>query len=176
VRENTAAIDIGDDDDRTIDDLGEAHVGDVAGAQIDFGRATGAFDDDAVVGVVEALPGLEHGLHRPRLVFVVIAGIQVSVRLALDDHLRMPVGRGLEQDRIEVDMGRHARRQRLQRLGAADFAAIDGDGRIERHVLRFKGRDAQPATGQNAADGCGQHRFSGIGRAALDHQGGNGFL
>ena len=61
-------------------------------------------------------------------------------------------------------------RERLQRLGAADLAAIDGDRRVERHVLRLERRNAHAAPGQYAADCRGEHRFPGVGSATLNHQ------
>ena len=57
---------------------------------------------------------------------MVSLGIEISRHLAVDDDLRPLVGRGLEQDRIEVDVCRHAGGQGLQCLGAADFAASMG--------------------------------------------------
>jgi hypothetical protein len=42
--ENPATVDVGNEDHRAIDRLGKAHVGDVAVAQVDLGRRTGAFD------------------------------------------------------------------------------------------------------------------------------------
>jgi hypothetical protein len=62
--EDAAAVDVGDQDHRAVDGFGEAHVGDVAVAQVDLGRAAGAFDEHAVVLRAQALPGFEHGLHR----------------------------------------------------------------------------------------------------------------
>jgi hypothetical protein len=94
----------------------------------------------------------------------------------VDDHLRPLVGRRLEQHRIEVGVRRHAGRQRLQRLRAADLAAIDGDRRIERHVLRLERRDAHAAAVQDAAQGGDQRRFAGVGSAALNHQAGGAAL
>jgi hypothetical protein len=45
-----------------------------------------------------------------------------------------------------------------KRLGAADLAAIDGDRRIERHVLRLERRDAHAAAVQDAAQRGHQRR------------------
>ncbi len=41
--DHAAAVDIADQHHRRIGRAGEAHVGDVAGAQVDLGRAAGAF-------------------------------------------------------------------------------------------------------------------------------------
>ena len=46
-------------------------------------------------------------------------------------------------------LGAHARRAGLQRLGAADLAAILGDGGVVRHVLRLeRARPGEPAIGE----------------------------
>jgi hypothetical protein len=58
---------------------------------------------------------------------VVVARVEVGQGFAVDDHLRPLVGRRFEQDRIEVGVRRDTGRQRLQRLCAADLAAVDGD-------------------------------------------------
>ena len=39
-----AALDIGDQHHRQIGGFGESHVGDIAGPEVDLGRAAGAFD------------------------------------------------------------------------------------------------------------------------------------
>ena len=170
VGENAAAVDVGDDDHRAVDDLREAHVGDVAGTQVDLGRAAGTLDYDAVVAGAQAFPRFKHRLHRAWFVLVVIAGVEVGVCLAVDDHLRPFVGRGFQENLVEVDVGGHAGSERLQCLGAADFATINGDRRVERHVLRLERRNAHAAPGQYAADRRGEHRFPGVGSATLNHQ------
>ena len=113
MREHAAPINVGDEDDRTINCLGKAHVGDVAGAQIDFRRAAGTFDDDRVKTLTQAPPGFEHRLHRARLVLMVITGRQFAHRLTVDDDLRALVAGRLQENRIEVDFRRNAGGQSL---------------------------------------------------------------
>jgi len=174
VGEDTAPVDVGDEDDRAIDRLGEAHVGDVAVAQVDLGRRAGAFDDDALVGRRQPPPGFEHGTHRPRLVVVIGLGIEIGRDMAVDDDLGLLVGRRLQQHRVEVGMRRQPGGQRLQCLRPADLATIDRDRRIQRHVLRLKRRDAHAPPFEDAAQRRDQRRFAGIGSGALNHQGGAG--
>jgi hypothetical protein len=169
--EDAAAVDVGDQDHRHVGRFGEAHVGDVAVAQVDLGRAAGTFDQDAVELRRESCPAFHHRAHRDALVFVVVAGIQGIHRPAVDDHLGALVGGGLEQHRVEVDARREAGRQRLQGLGATDLAAVGGDRRVERHVLRFERCDTDAATLQDAAQRGDQRRLAGIRSAALHHQG-----
>ena len=67
--------------------------------------------------------------------------------------------------------GRDARGPRLQRLGAADLAAIGGDGGIVRHVLRLERRDPQAAIGEGAAEAGDDQRLADIGAGAHEHDG-----
>ncbi|EXI92522.1 MAG: hypothetical protein AW12_00505 [Candidatus Accumulibacter sp. BA-94] len=176
VGEDATAVDVGDQDHRTVDRFGEAHVGDVAIAQVDFRRAAGTLDQQALVLPAQALPGSENGLHRQRLVGVVVACVEVAQRLAVNDHLRPPVGRWLQQHRVEVGVCRHPGGERLQRLRAADLAAIDGHRRVERHVLWLEGCDADAAAVQDAAEGRHQDALAGVGSASLHHQAGGSLL
>ena len=59
---------------------------------------------------------------------------------------------------------------RLQRLGAADLAAIRRDGGIVRHVLRLEGPDLQTLAREDPAQARHQKRLAHIGAGALDHQ------
>ena len=126
--EDATTIDVGDDDHRAIDRFGKAHVGNVARPQVDFGRRSGAFDHHRVVLRGQPPPGSQNGLHRPWLVFLVVARIEVHRDFAVNDHLRLLVGRRLEQHRVEISMRQQAASQRLQRLGPTNFATVDGDG------------------------------------------------
>ena len=46
--ENAAAIDVADEHDRAVGGAGKAHIGDVALAQVDLGRAARAFDEHEI--------------------------------------------------------------------------------------------------------------------------------
>ena len=172
VREDAAAVGVGDEDHRAIHFLGKAHVGDVAVAQVDLGRAAGALDQHAFVLRTEPLIRFEHRLHRPRLVLVIGDGVEILQRPAVDDDLRALVGVRLQQHRVEIGMRLQAGSQRLQRLRAADLAAVDGDGRIQGHVLRLERRNTDAAALEDAAQRRHQRALAGIGGAALHHQGG----
>ena len=171
VREDAAAVDVGNQNHRHVGGFGEAHVGDVAIAQIDFRRTAGAFHQHTVEFGLEPLPAFHHRLHRNALVLVIVAGIQGVEGFAVDDHLRALLGGGFQQHRVEIDARREPRRQRLQRLGAADFAAVGGDGRVQGHVLWLERRDVHTASPEDAAQRGDQRRFAGIRGAALHHQG-----
>jgi hypothetical protein len=104
--EHAAAIDVGDQQHRTIHRFGIAHVGDVVGAQIDLGRAAGAFNYHRFEQIGQALMRGQHRFHRHAFVVVVGARIQVGDDAAVHDHLRAGIAVGLEQDRIEIGMRR----------------------------------------------------------------------
>ena len=67
--------------------------------------------------------------------------------------------------------GRGARGLGLRELGAADLAAVGGDGGVERHVLRLEGRHAQAAARPDATERGGQERLAHRRRGPLDHDG-----
>jgi len=127
VGEHTAAVDVGDQHHRHVGRLGKAHVGDVAVAQVDLGRAACPLHQHGVVGGAQPAPALHHGGHRGGLVGVVIARRQVRRGAPVDDDLGADVARGLEQHRVEVGVRHNASGQGLQRLGTTDLATVGGD-------------------------------------------------
>ncbi len=58
--DDPAALDVADQHDRHPGRLGKAHIGDVARAQIDLGRAAGALDEDEIGRRGEPGKGGEH--------------------------------------------------------------------------------------------------------------------
>ena len=60
LRDDAAALDVADQHDRHVGGLGEAHIGDVAGAQIDLGRAAGALDEHEIGLRGEPVEGCQH--------------------------------------------------------------------------------------------------------------------
>ena len=58
--DDAAAVDVADEHDRHVGRLGEAHVGDVAGAEIDFGRAAGALDQHDVHAFADDGEAFQH--------------------------------------------------------------------------------------------------------------------
>ena len=145
LRDHAAAIDVADENDRHVGAPRKAHIGDVVGAQIDLGRAAGAFDQHQIGLRLQPLEAFQHRRHQRRLHRRIVARAQGRDALALHDHLRADIGLRLQQHRVHVGVRLDAGGERLQRLGAADLAAIDGDGRIVRHVLRLERQHAQAA-------------------------------
>ena len=69
-----------------------------------------------------------------------------------------------------MDGGLDPGRARLQRLGAADLAAVDGDGRVVRHVLRLEGAYRHAAIGEKTAEAGSDQRVADIGPSAHQHE------
>ena len=168
---HAAAVDVRHQQYRTIDRLGEAHVGDVAVAQIDLRRAARTFHQDHAVLGAEALIGRHHRRLRDALVLVIGARVHGADGMAVNDDLRADIGVGFEQHRVHVAVGRKAAGPRLHRLSTADLTAIHGDRAIERHVLRFERRDACAATREQPAQARDQRALSRVRSRALHHQG-----
>ena len=68
------------------------------------------------------------------------------------DDLRADIALGLQQHRIHVPAGRDTAGPRLQRLRPADLAAIRGDRRIVRHVLRLERQHFDAARGKGPGE------------------------
>ena len=65
--DDAAAVDVADQHDGDVGGPGEAHVGDVAGAEVDLGRAAGALDEDEVGLRREAAEAVEDRGQQGRL-------------------------------------------------------------------------------------------------------------
>ena len=176
VGEHPALVDIGDQQHRAVHRLGEAHVGDVAGPEVDLGRRTGALHHHHRVLRGEARVGFEHRRAGDLLVVVVGHRVHVADGAALDDHLGAGIGVGLEQHRVHVGVRRQARGLGLHRLGAADLAAVGGHRAVERHILRLERHHADALAFEPAAEGGHQGALAGIRGGALDHQSGHAGL
>ena len=139
VGEDAAPVDVGDQDDRAIHGLGETHVGDILGTEVDLGGGAGAFDQDHLVPRGQAVEGGQDGLPGLGLVTLVVTGVHGGDGAALDDDLGAGVRVGLEQHRVHVRVGLEPAGQGLDRLGTADLAAVVGDGTVQGHVLGLEG-------------------------------------
>ena len=137
VRNDAAARDVAHQDHGRLGRQGEAHVGDVAFAQVHFRRASGPFDQYQFRFGPQDREAFQNRRHEARLKRVVVAGVGVPSDPSLDDHLRSHVRGGLEQHRIHVDAGGDARGLRLEGLGAADLAGaagtVVGNGGVDFH-------------------------------------------
>jgi hypothetical protein len=168
--DHAAPVDIADQHDRHSGGAREAHVRDVAGAQVDLGRRAGAFDHHQVACGLEPAIARQHLGKQGAARLAEIARAERAAHPAVHDQLRRAIGLGLEQYRVHVGMRFHAAGDRLQRLGAADLAAVRGHRGIVRHVLRLERTHRQPAIGEGPAEPGDQHRLANVRSGALEHQ------
>ena len=136
--DHAAAVDVAQQHDRHVGGARKAHVGDVRGAQVHLGGGARAFDQHEVGFGREDAEALQHGAEQLGLHRLVLARLGGADDLALHHDLRADLALGLQQHRVHVHAERHPRGARLQRLRAADFAAICGNGGIVRHILRLE--------------------------------------
>ena len=172
--DDAAPVDVADQHHRHAGARREAHIGDVVGAQVDFGRRPRPLHDDEVGALAHLRPRVQHRVHQFRLERLVVARPRLARHAALHDHLRTGVGLRLEENGIHVDARRHAAGQRLQPLPAPDLAAacvaILGDGGVVGHVLRLERPHRQATVACNPAQAGDQDRLADIGAGALQHE------
>ena len=85
--DDTAAVDIADQHHGHVGGPGEPHVGNVAFAKIDLGRATRALDQHEVGLGLETAEALDHGAQEPRLPGLVLPRLGVADDAALHHDL-----------------------------------------------------------------------------------------
>ena len=106
--------------------------------------------------------GRHDRIARDPLVVVVLRGVHVAYRVAIDDNLCSRIAVRFEQHRIHIGARCHTSGLRLQCLGAADLAAIAGYGAVERHVLWLERRYTDIAAPQHAAQRSGQRALASV--------------
>jgi hypothetical protein len=141
------------------------------GAQVDLRRAARALDDHRLEARLQPRECLEHLGQQRALSRLVRAGLELGARLPEHHELSARVACRLEQDRIHVGKRSGPRRNRLERLRAADLAAVGGKRAVERHVLRLERRDAPSAPRERAADPGDERALARAGGRSLDHEG-----
>ncbi len=167
--DHAASIDVGNQDDRNICRFGEAHVGDVAGTQIDLRRAAGAFDQQEVTFPREPREAFQDDGQQLRLQVLVVARLGGAEDPPLYHDLRANLRLRFQQHRVHVGRRRHAASASLQRLRSTDLAAIGGHCGIVRHVLRLERSNAQPAARIRSRQTCHDQRLADVGTRALQH-------
>ncbi|MNX85565.1 hypothetical protein D3C86_1174090 [compost metagenome] len=168
--DDAAPVDIADEDHRRVRSSRKSHIGDVIGTQVDFGRAARPFHQHQIGLLFQELEAFQHARHQSGLHVLVIGRFGIASDLALHDHLCAGFALRLQEHRVHVHGKRHARRPRLQRLCAANLAAIGGHGRIVRHVLRLERHDRQAAPDEGTGKTGHHQRFADIRAGSLKHQ------
>ncbi len=170
-REEAAAVDVAHDHHREVRRGGQAHVGDVVGAQVDLRRGAGPLADDHVEARPQVGQALQHLREQRRLQRAVAQRGDVGDRLPQDDHLAVVFAAGLQEDRVHRRLGGHPGGGGLHDLGAADLRPVGRDHRVVAHVLRLERRHRYPLARQPPADPGGDHRLPGVRGRAGDEQG-----
>jgi hypothetical protein len=143
--------------------LGDPHIDNVAGRQIDLGRRSGPLDHDDVV-LRDQL--VERGLdHRPDTDAALAPRHprQRLVHLPHQHHLAVRVALGFQQQRVHAHLGCRTGGQCLEILRAADFATGIGSGPIFRRAAprptKCGGAKISPLGGQRStrSDQRGRH-------------------
>ena len=165
-----AAIDVACQHDGQVHRMREAHVRNVVRAQIGFGGTARALDDRPLAFSGEPAIGLDRDAQQVPLVAAMILGIEHANALTLHDQLRTDVALRLQQHRIHVGSRCDPAGHGLERGRAADLAAVDGDGRVVRHVLRLERPDAMAAVREQTAQAGDEHGLAHVGTATLDHE------
>jgi hypothetical protein len=167
--DDAATMDVADEDDRNIGGARESHIGEIAVPQVDLGRGARAFDHHEIGSGGQPLKAFEHCRAEAVAIGEIVAGREGRRAATLHDDLGAAIRLRLEQDRIHVGHRLDPGGASLHGLGAADLAAIAGDGRIVRHVLRLERGDLQPLIGQGPAEAGNDERLPDIGARSLQH-------
>ena len=149
--DDAAALDVADQHDRHVGRLGKAHIGDVAAPQVDLGRAAGAFDQDEVGLRAQAARSCPAP---PAAARACAAGSRAPSACPTRWPCTItcaPVSvSGFSSTGFMCTRRRHAAGARLQRLRAADLAAVGRHGGVVRHVLRLERPHPQAASREGA--------------------------
>ncbi len=170
--DDAAAVDVAGDHNRNVNGSGESHIGDVAGAKIDLGRASRPLDNHQIGITPDHLETIEDSRQQFGLVSAIFTGTHAAETLSLDNDLRAGLAFRLQQHRVHVDACRGAAGQRLHGLGPADLAAIQRHGGVVRHILRLERAYRQTGIGEMTAQAGDKHRFADIRAGPLDHDAG----
>ena len=168
--DDPAPLDVGEEAHGNPGAPGEAHVRDVALAEVRLRGAPRPLDEHEVEGAGQALEALQHRGDEPVTPREVVRRFEGRYRPAVHHHLRSSVRLRLEQHRVHVHRRSEPGRARLEGLRPADFASAGARRRVVRHVLRLERSDADPAPPRDPAEPGHDHRLPDIRPRALDHE------
>ena len=136
-----------------------------------FRGAARAFDQHDIGLAAKPRETVEHERQQIRFHLLIGGGLGAArINPALHHDLRADFALRLEQHRIHVHARRHAGGARLQRLRAADLAAVRRHRRVVRHVLRLERPHLETAQRQRAREAGDDQRLAHVRAGALEHQ------
>ena len=168
--EGAAPIDVAHDERRGARGFRDAHVHEIGVLQIDLGRRPGALDHEHLVLRRELLEAAAHRGPQAPGALAPLHARQVIAPLPEQDHLRVRVALGLEQDRIHAHLGDPPRGERLKILRASHLAARR-DARVVAHVLRLERRDLESLARIPSGQCGGEQALAGTAGRAANHDG-----
>ncbi len=170
-RDHAAAVDVADEHDRHVGGARKPHIGDVVVPQVHFRGAARAFDQHEVGRLLECARSCRARTASGR---ASCPGKPRPWRSRTPCPARRPARPtslcGLSSTGFMCTLAGNARGARLQRLGAADLAAILRHRRIVRHVLRLERPHPQVAVGEGARQPGHDQRLADVGARALEHE------
>ena len=169
--DDTAPVDIADEHDRKIRGFGEAHIGDIAGAQIGLRRAAGPLHQHEIGPLAHSVEALKGAGQECRLQGLPGGGLGVAPDLALDHDLCAGLALRLQQHGVHMNRGCDTAGAGLQRLGAADLPAIRRHRRVVGHVLWLEGPHGKTTPMEGARQPRHDQRFADVGARPLKHDG-----
>ena len=168
--DDAAPVDVGDQRHRQPGRFREAHIGDVAPAQVDLRSAAGALHQHEVRPRREPVEGGQRALQQAGFQAGILPGVRPADGAPGQHQLRAALRFGLQQHRVHVDMRGHPGGARLERLGAPDLAPFRRDRGIVRHVLRLERPHAQAPPRPGPAQARHDERLAGVRAGPLHHQ------
>ena len=169
--DDAAAINVADEDHGGVGGARESHIRNVVLAQVDLGRASRALRDDEIGIGAEPRETLQNRAEKLRLQLLIIARGGGADDAPAQHHLCAGAALRLQEHRVHVDRRLDAAGPRLQRLRAADLAAIGRHCGVVRHVLRLERQDPEAAIAKGAAEAGDDQGLADVRSRALDHQG-----
>ncbi len=149
--EYAAPVDIRHQNNRTLGHFRHSHIDDIAIAQIDFRRASGAFQHNNVIFLRQTVIDRKDLLTQTRFIVMVTHRIHIGRHFPHQHDLRQAIAGRFEQHRVHTHIWRDPRGFRLKNLRPPHLFTIRRNTRIKRHILRFKRRGTQTILIKNAA-------------------------
>ena len=166
---HAAAVNITHQQHRGIHQLGQPHVHDVVGFQVDFSRAACALDDDNIKIFRQAVVSRQNIGDELFFTAEILRRRHLAAHFPVDDHLAANIAAGLEQNGIHPHIRFHPGCLGLHHLGAAHFQPVTGHKAVQRHVLAFERGHPPAILGKNTAERRAQQAFARAAHGALHH-------